>query len=490
VSRQESSQSFSTVPLERRLVELTILYEVGRALQATLDEEKALYTILVGVTAGRGLAFNRAFILLVDPEQERLRGEIAIGPSSPEEAAAIWHELREKHQTLGDLLRAVDRSTVRKDLRVNEIVAQISIPLQASAHPLIRIMQSHEASLAQGGVFQPHGLPVDESLAQLLGANAFAVAPLYLADENLGLLLADNAITGAPIDPPRLKMLQIYAQEASASLENTRLYRELMNRIEACENANRVLRESQYFQLQAERLSTIGRMAATLAHEIRTPLVSIGGFARRLLRSTAADDPRREEMQIIVAEVSRLERLVEEVLGYSKISKPECSLTDINDLILSVLLTMQTEFERASVRLVHELDPGLPKASVDQAQLRQALMNLIANSLEAMPSGGTLTVSTTFETDFLEIGISDTGIGIAEENWHRVFTPFFTTKASGTGLGLPVVSQIIDNHNGSLRFESSRGRGTSFHVRLAFDPGRHVATADPPSIAPSQEQNS
>ena len=142
MSRQESTQPFSTVPLERRIVELTILYEVGRALQATLDEEKALYTILVGVTEGRGLGFNRAFILLIDPEQEHLRGQIALGPSSPEEAAAIWHDRREKHQTLGDLLRAVDRSTMRKDLRANEIVAQISIPLRAGDHPLLRIMRS------------------------------------------------------------------------------------------------------------------------------------------------------------------------------------------------------------------------------------------------------------------------------------------------------------------------------------------------------------
>jgi signal transduction histidine kinase len=486
MSVPDSTQSsFSAVSLERRIAELTILYEVSRSLQKTLNEEKALYTILVGVTAGRGLGFNRAFILLVDSEEEWLEGRLAIGPSSPEEAARIWQDLRAKHQTLGELLLSLDESGIRKDLRVNEIASQFKISLADTDNPLVKIMRSREACLTKEGRFRPHDLAMDRNIPALLGSNAFAVAPLYLANRDLGLLIADNSITQAPIELPSLRLLQIYAQEASAAIQNTRLYKELMEKIALFESVNLSLRESQDQLLQAERLSTIGQMAALLAHEIRTPLVSIGGFARRLIRETPPDDRRREEMDVIVSEVGRLERLVGEVLGYSKMTKVEPSSIDANVLIRSVVTTMKEEIEKKSINTIFNLSPQIPPVEVDESQLRQALMNLIANAIDAMPLGGTLTFNTILDQNYIEIGVSDTGMGIKQEHWNKLFTPFFTTKASGTGLGLAIVSQVVDNHNGSLRFESIPGQGTSFHIRLAARPDQVPATQDSPSIGPN-----
>jgi len=461
-----SAPLFAGVSPERRIVELTILYEVSRALQTTLDEEKALYTILAGVTAGRGLGFNRALILLVDSEEKYLQGRLATGPSSLEEAAAAWLELRENHQTLGDQLRALNETGFRKDWQVNRIVGRIQVLLEEQAHPMIAIMRSREACLASGGKYIPWDWPVDPGLLDLLGTGDFALAPLYVADKDLGILLADNAINRREIELNNLHLLQIYAQAASAAIRNTRLYNELRGKISLCEKANHALLENQDYLLQAERLSTIGKMAALLAHEIRTPLVSIGGFARRLLRSTPADDPRTEELEIIFSEVTRLERLVAEVLGYCKIAKPEYSEVDINALIQNILLTLQDEIEKNSLRVVSDLAAGLPATHADASQLRQALINLLMNALDAMPSGGSLTVTTSREGGFLEIGISDTGIGIAREYWGRLFEPFFTTKSAGTGLGLAVVSQVLENHRGSLRFESVPDEGTTFYIRL------------------------
>jgi signal transduction histidine kinase len=482
------AKSLSTAEsLERRVAELTILYEVSRALQKLSDEEKALYAILVGVTHGRGLGFNRAFILLVDSKEEWLEGRLAIGPSSAEEASRIWHELREKHQTLGELLNSLVESDIKKDLTVNGIVSQLRIPLSDEDNPLLKIMRSREACVAVKGTFEPNAIAVDPVLADLLGVRSFAVAPLYLANKDLGLLLADNAITQAPIDLPNLRLLQIYAQEASAAIQNMRLYRALMEKIAFCERANQMLRENQHYLLQAERLSTIGKMAALLAHEIRTPLVSIGGFARRMLRATPPDDPRKEEMDIIVSEVSRIERLVDQVLGYSKLAKPEYKPTDVNNLVRSVLLTMQDEIEKRSVRAVLNLDPSLPHAEVDESQLRQALLNLVTNSIEAMPSGGVLSVTTSLDREYFEIGVCDTGVGIAQEHFGKLLTPFFTTKVTGTGLGLAVVSHVAKSHNGALRFDSMPKQGTSFHMRMALKPEAAPATCALPCVASPQE---
>ncbi|MBP1608080.1 MAG: sensor histidine kinase [Acidobacteria bacterium] len=472
----DSAQSFfSTASLERRIAELTILYEVSCALQKTLDEEKALNTILAGVTAGRGLGFNRAFILLVDMKEEWLEGRLAMGPSSPEEASRMWRELRTKHQTLRELLRSLNESGIRKDLRVNEIISKFRISLADSQNSLIKIMRSREASLAGEDCFLPQNLPMDLSLSQLLGINDFAVAPLYLAERDLGLLIADNAITQNPIDIRNLRLLQIYAQEASTAIQNTRFCSELKEKIELLQSANQAIHESQEQLLRAERLSTIGRMSALLAHQIRTPLVSIGGFARRLMREISPDDPRREEMEVIYSEVGHLERLVGEVLGYSKSSDAERKSVNANALVRSIAASMKEEIDKRSIRAVMNLCPEIPDIEVNELQLRQALMNLIANAIDAMPSGGTLTFDTIADKNYIEIGVSDTGMGIKQEYWNKLFTPFFTTKEGGTGLGLAIVSQVVDNHNGSLRFESIPGQGTAFYIRLAVHPDKKSA---------------
>jgi signal transduction histidine kinase len=479
----DNTQSiFSPVPLERRVAELTILYEVSCALQKTLDEERALNTILVGVTSGRGLGFNRAFILLIDSKEEWLEGRLAVGPSSPEEASRIWQELREKHQTLGEILRSLDESGIRKDLKVNEIISKFKISLADSNNSLIKIMRSREASLAGEDGFLPQNLPVDSRISELLGASNFAVAPLYLAARDLGLLIADNAITQAPIDIRNLRLLQIYAQEASTAIQNTRFCKELREKIELLQSANQALRESQEQLLRSERLSTIGQMSALLAHEIRTPLVSIGGFARRLMREIPPDDPRREEMEVIYSEVGHLERLVGEVLGCSKVSKAERRSINPNALIRGIMITMKEEIEKRSIRTVFNLCPEIPEIEVNEPQLRQALMNLVANAIDAMPTGGALTFDTIADNNYIEIGVSDTGMGIKQEHWNKLFMPFFTTKARGTGLGLAIVSQVVDNHNGSLRFESIPGQGTSFFIRLAVHPDKSSEANQSPNI--------
>lgn len=467
----------SATTLERRIEELTILCDVSRALQRTIDEEQALYTILVGLTHGRGFGFNRAFLLLVDREETSLRGRLAVGPSSPLEASAIWQGMREKHATLGEILDSVGRAAIKKDFLVNEIVAGFNITLDDSDNRLIQILRSHEACVAANGILEPSGMPVPKDLEARLGADNFAMAPLYLANKDLGILIADNAITRAPIDQTCLKLLQIYAQQTSAAIENTRLYQQLTEEISLCENTNKTLRESQDQLIRAERLTTMGKMAALLAHEIRTPLVSIGGFARRLLRMTDETDPRKEEMEIIVAEVIRLERLVEEVLGYAKLGTPEYRLLDINLLIRSVIAATQDEIERNHIRTVLELDPNLPQVQGDESQLRQAVLNLVTNAIDAMRSGGTLRIETFFDQKFVEISVSDTGTGIIQDDWDKLFVPFFTTKVLGTGLGLAIVSEVIDKHGGNLRFESVPEQGTSFHIRLVLHPERKLAAS-------------
>jgi signal transduction histidine kinase len=468
--------------LENRVLELTILHDVSRVLQRTVDEMKALYIILVGVTAGYGLGFNRAFILLLDEGENTLRGRLAIGPESPEEAFGIWQALQAKHESLGALLNSIhDAADIKKDKWINELVARIRIPLDDKSHPLVRILRSHEACRAFRGAFVPHGIPVGDEPVKMFGTDEFAVAPLFFADQDLGLLIADHAIARTPIDDGSLGLLEIYAQEASAAIQNTRLYRRLSEEIRISEERNRTLRASQEQLLQAERITTMGRLATLMAYRIRAPLATIGGFARRLARTMPAEDPRREDMEVMLSQVNRLERLIGEVLAYRKISRPEFRPADVNALIRSVLITMHDDLQRNSVRTVLRLAPDLPPFRIDELQVRQALMNLAGNALEAMPGGGILTVATSFDANGLEIEVSDTGAGIPKENWNKLFKPFFTTKTTGTGLGLAIVSQVVDAHRGSLSFKSTPETGSSFYLRLAINPEDGTAASRGPA---------
>jgi len=477
-----------TQSLENRVLELTILHDVSRALQRTMDETKALYIILVGVTAGWGLGFNRAFILLLDDAENALRGRLAIGPETPEEASRIWRALKEKHESLGELLDSIHQAAdIKKDRWINELVARIRIPLDNQTHPLVRILRSHEVCRAFRGAFVPHGFPVDSETARMFGTDEFAVAPLFLADKDLGLLIADNAIARTPIDDHSLGLLEIYAQEASAAIQNTRLYRRLSEEIRISEERNVTLRASQEQLLQAERITTMGRLATLLAYRIRAPLATIGGFARRLARTMPAEDPRSEEMGVILSQVNRLERLIGEVLAYRRISRPEFQLADVNALIRSVLITMHDDLERSGVRTVLQLKPGLPVLRIDELQVRQALMNLVGNALDAMPAGGILTPATASDANSLEIEVTDTGTGIPKENWNKLFKPFFTTKTTGTGLGLAIVSQVVEAHRGSIRFKSTPGAGSSFYLRLAINPEGGITASHGAAAAESKE---
>jgi len=348
-------------------------------------------------------------------------------------------------------------------------------------------MHSHQACLAHDGWIGYLGSRIEKQFLEILGTGSFALAPLYLADRDLGLLLADNAITKVPIELANLRTLQIFAQAASAAIENTRLYEELAAKVILREKTNLTLRESQDHLLRSVRLSTIGKMAALLAHEIRTPLVSIGGFARKMLRSTPLEDPRREEMQIIVSEVTHLERLVDEVLSFSRIAHPEYKPVDIASLIQSVIIALQDEIEKNAVKPIIDIESSLPLVEVDESQLRQALLNLVTNALDAMTGGGTLTIKACRDGSCIEIALSDTGIGICPENWDRLFSPFFTTKVTGTGLGLAVVSQVIHNHRGSLRFDSIPNRGTTFYIRLALHQEDAPVAPVPANVETSQE---
>ena len=226
-------------------------------------------------------------------------------------------------------------------------------------------------------------------------------------------------------------------------------------------------------KLQAERLATVGTMAAQVAHEVRNPLGSITlnlDLLQKEINRACGDGAHSAEMLDlwvdIREELQRIKRVIEDYLKFARLPKLQPRPLLLNELLEEKLAFMAGEFEKAKVRLRTVFDPELTQIRADGEQLWQATLNLIRNSLEAMPSGGELTVGTWHHDGLAQLRVTDKGQGMTQEQLSHVFLPFFTTKSSGTGLGLTLVQQIAIEHGGHVECESQVGRGTTFTIYL------------------------
>ncbi len=217
---------------------------------------------------------------------------------------------------------------------------------------------------------------------------------------------------------------------------------------------------------RADRLSALGELSAGMAHEIRNPLGSIKGAAEILKDDYRPDDPKYEFLQILLRETDRLNVIVQEFLGFARPKPPEFQETDINEIIESVLTLTAQPLRKAGITLEKTLDPTIGHRDLDAGLLQQAFLNLVLNAVQAMPRGGTLTVTSALRGRSLEVAVADTGSGISPENRKKLFSPFFTTKKDGTGLGLAITYRIVENHRGTIEVESEPGRGARFTVRI------------------------
>ncbi|MGI8784848.1 MAG: ATP-binding protein [Acidobacteriota bacterium] len=450
--------------LSGQLEQLRKLSEFSKALQGTTDLSEGLYIILVSVTAREGLGFNRAFILMYDEVEQALEGTVGLGPYDADEAGTIWSNLRTKHLSLAELLNSYPENRNYQQSRINELVRQIQIPGSARQNILIRAMQLGRPVNVLYGLHE--GERIDDETIRLLRCESFAAIPLYTRYKRLGVLVADNSINQRPIGPGDIHSLQIFANHASAAIENTMLYKELREKVDALEQSTMALQENQAKLLRAERLSAIGKMAATIAHEIRNPLVSIGGFARRLAREMPADAPLSEDVGIIITEVMRLEKIVENIIDYARAHQLNLQPTDLYQVVADCVALVSEEANNGNIWLQVNAKPGFPAIEADGAQLKQVFLNLLVNAVHATPAGGSIRLGLSRAGDWVEVEVADSGVGIAPENMDKIFSAFFTTKNSGTGLGLTVVSEIVEAHGGFISVSSRPGQGTEFSVRL------------------------
>lgn len=230
--------------------------------------------------------------------------------------------------------------------------------------------------------------------------------------------------------------------------------------IEAERKRRKQLKKAQEELIQANKYKVIGELATGIAHEIRNPLGSIQGSLEILRKDYRPEDSKYEFLNILLKEVARLNKVVTDFLNYARPSPPNLIDTEINQLIQETVLILYPQAVKKGVGLETDLEKNLPKIKADPSQLKQAFINLILNSLEAMEDKGAISILTFREKNWLKVRFQDTGKGMSGETKAKIFTPFFSTKEKGTGLGLGIVEKIVQNHKGEIRVESSLGKGT------------------------------
>jgi signal transduction histidine kinase len=237
---------------------------------------------------------------------------------------------------------------------------------------------------------------------------------------------------------------------------------------------------------QSDRLSAIGMLAASIAHEIRNPLVSVRTFAQLLPERLHDEEFCTSFRELALAEIDRISLLVNDLLAFARPAAPEIHAADINDILDQIRRLVDGEAKKRGIELRGALDESLPAVAVEEARVKQVFLNVVLNALHACNAGGAVTLATRAVTrgtrSYFQVEVRDSGPGIPAEDLARIFDPFFTTKAGGSGLGLFIARSIVQDHGGFIDVESTSGAGAAFFVNFPLRP-------EPPAVptAPAAE---
>ncbi len=440
-----------------RAQELSILNDIGTAMSTTLNLDRLLRIILTAATmGGTGLGFNQAILLLTNERTNMLQGMMGVGPTNWEEAGRAWSEVSSRHQSLMEWIQTGELFEHR-DSRLNTLARSIRIPLEPREGVLALTVLNKRPYNITNAAEDP---VVTRSLRELLLVNSFATVPLVAKDRVIGVILVDNMFNQRPITDNDIRFLTMFAHQSALAIENAIIHTNL-------ETMNKDMRALHEQLVQSEKMAALGAMMAEITHEIRNPLVSIGGFSRRLAKKLQ-DSEEKKYIDIILSEVTRLEGIIHDNLSYIKEMAPQLASADVNDLVQEILMLYEDELAHRRIRVERQFSLSMPAIRIDAGQIKQAAINILKNAMEAMENGGTLTIRTCPPDEKGEVAIEfgDTGPGISPKTKQHIFNPYYTTKPRGTGLGLPITNRIVKAHGGRVELRNKDGGGAVFTIKL------------------------
>ncbi len=426
---------------ERQISHLSILYELGNAYRLTSNPAKRIKLFLQGLTdTNRGLGFPLA-LYFSPKEGRRFVGVFGVIPdySTSTMQGSIW--------------RTVQEDGISNLFGSGEILS-------------LKEMDLSLESITPPSMEEPFPLPREVLSPRLIVPEGMMLVGVPLG--SLGRELEGFVVVGkmGGFSKEEMRILAMMAQQAAlaiASAQSQSTIKEL----------DREFKDAQARFLEAERMATLGELSAKIAHDLKNPLIAIGGLAKKLYKKMADDHPDKRYLEAIIKEVEEGERILSNVLGYVRKPVKIKRKVDLNSILDELLFLFAEDFKDKRVVLVKHLTRDIPQVEVDPGQIRQVLTNLISNAVESMaPLGhGVLKVSSYKKRedgkDWVCVEVEDSGGGIPEETLPSIFEPFFSTKSKGTGLGLAIAKRIVEElHGGKLEVINNPPQGATFVVSL------------------------
>jgi signal transduction histidine kinase len=420
--------------------EMMLLSIISQSFFQPFSLEDNLLVILTALTSGSGVGFNRAMLFL--KQGDRLKGEMWLGPRSAEEAGFIWEVLSTPGIGYVEIIEH-NRALVSKNEdtlsgRLKGLVYTVDedtslIPAYAACRK--------EILLVREATSEPL---VDKRFLDVIQVDEFLCIPLLARDEVLGEIVLDNAITRTPITSSDIKLAGLCGLIAGNYIYSTTLHRKL---------------------LDMEKMAAMGEMAMFVTHQLRNPIVAIGGFTDQLLKPDVPEEKKLRNLTIIRDEVRRLEDIIFQMGHFLKVSLKEPVYFDPGPVLAGVFDSPEVQTKSQGYVLNVKLEPCLPQILCDPTSFGEVVRNLLDNAFEATPPGGMVTVrGYRKNSGRFVLSVRDTGKGISNPDKDQLFRPFFSTKEKGMGLGLPFTKRVMDTCDGKIEVQSRVGKGALFKL--------------------------
>jgi len=398
-------------------------------LMETLDIDEILKLVLEGVT--KNIGFDRARLYLINERRNVLECKMAVG---------------------------IDEERIKG----------IVLPLNPEESIVARSIFEKQPFVIPDASQDPRVNPV---LKEKFNLHSLVVIPLLGKEKALGAIAADHVEPGRTITREILESVMSFAQQAGLAIHNAFMYQELktfsQQMEEKIQKTTADLKKTEAQLIRSEKLAALGQLAAGIAHEIRNPLTSINILIHSMTENLPSKNAHWEDLKVIEEEIHRINEIVGQFLRFAKPSPPILEKAEVAFMVEETLRLLRPQMEKQRISVQKKFQ-SLPPVTIDKEQMKQAILNLLMNAVQAMPEGGRLGMKAHLSEDhhWMKLSIQNSGRGIPPEDINKLFDPFFSTKEGGIGLGLSIAHRIIDQHHGKIEVTSNSKEGTVFTLWL------------------------
>ena len=454
----------------RNMNRLSALYDISNILLERSKTEDILFILLTIATIGDVFAFNRAFAFLYDKEFNVFRGRMCIAPKDTSDAGNIWNKMKtmDKYGLREKLMLSFERSDLEGSWDLNQKFLNTVIPNNEQCQLFSYIFENKESINVKS--VEDKWAEQIRSYTDIFGYNPFAIIPIMDANNCMGMMVVDNIYNNVPITDDDLEYLKMFGRQAAVALEYSHLYNEI-------EKSHNDLKAAQKSLFDIKSLAMIGEMSSSMAHNLRNFVVPISGFANRLVK-VSSDEKTSEYAKIIVEEINKLENYIQRNLTFAKSINLVPETVKVDDIIKYINILAKEYIKKSGKKIKFYAVNATKENSVrwDYNRMNDVIINLIINAIDAIEDEKDAIISATFSDNsykesMIDIIVENTNSYIEEDIIKKLFTPFFTTKSHGIGIGLAVSKRIVEAHGGSIAVKSVNGnfKATTFIITMPVE---------------------